>query len=133
MHTPLLALGAILLCSTAMAIDTAPETLPSGVIIEKLRTTDGTMPAESNTVKVHYRGGFTDGSEFDSSYKRGEPASIPLAAVIPCWKQGVARMKVGEKAKLTCPADTAYGSKGRDGIPPDSTLVFEIELLAIEK
>jgi FKBP-type peptidyl-prolyl cis-trans isomerase FkpA len=81
---------------------------------------------------VHYKGTFADGREFDSSYKRNEPTSFPLNRVIPCWTEGVGMMKVGGKAKLTCPAAIAYGSRGAGGvIPPNTTLLFEVELLGI--
>jgi len=82
---------------------------------------------------VHYHGTFTDGKVFDSSVQRGEPASFPLNRVIPCWTQGLQQMKVGGKAKLTCPPDLAYGASGAPPtIPPNSTLIFEVELLAIQ-
>jgi FKBP-type peptidyl-prolyl cis-trans isomerase FkpA len=81
---------------------------------------------------VHYRGTFPDGKEFDSSYKRGEPIEFPLNRVIRCWTEGVQKMKVGGKAKLTCPPEIAYGERGAGGaIPPNATLQFEVELLAI--
>ena len=83
-------------------------------------------------VRVHYQGTFPDGRVFDSSYKRGQPTEFPLNRVIPCWTEGVQRMKVGGKAKLTCPPDIAYGARGAGGvIPPNATLVFEIELLDV--
>lgn len=83
---------------------------------------------------MHYRGTLTDGKEFDSSYKRGQPASFPLNRVIPCWTEGVQTLKLGGKAKLQCPSQLAYGSRGIPGvIPPDATLLFEIELLEIAK
>jgi len=83
-------------------------------------------------VKVHYRGTFAGGKEFDSSYSRGQPAEFPLNRVIKCWTEGVQRMKVGGKAKLTCPASIAYGERGAGGvIPPNATLQFEVELLGI--
>jgi FKBP-type peptidyl-prolyl cis-trans isomerase FkpA len=85
-------------------------------------------------VRVHYRGTLADGREFDSSYKRNAPATFPLGRVIPCWTQGVQKMKVGGKARLVCPPATAYGDKGAGGtVPPHATLTFEVELLAIEK
>ena len=81
---------------------------------------------------MHYRGTLPDGREFDSSYKRGEPASFPLDRVIKCWTEGVQRMKVGGKARLTCPSAIAYGERGAGGvIPPNATLHFEVELLGI--
>ena len=83
-------------------------------------------------MRVNYRGTLMDGTEFDSSYKRNEPATFPLNRVIPCWTQGVQRMKVGGKAELVCPPGLAYGERGAGGlIPPNATLRFEIELLAI--
>jgi FKBP-type peptidyl-prolyl cis-trans isomerase FkpA len=80
---------------------------------------------------VNYRGTLVNGTEFDSSYKRNMPAEFPLNGVIPCWTEGVQKMKVGGKAKLVCPSDIAYGDQGRPSIPPGATLIFEIELLAI--
>lgn len=81
---------------------------------------------------MHYRGTFPDGREFDSSYKRGQPAEFPLDRVIRCWTEGVQRMKVGGKAKLTCPSAIAYGERGAGGvIPPNAVLVFEVELMGI--
>lgn len=116
---------------------TAPEkgavVTPSGLVYLSLKEGSGPSPQASQTVKVNYRGTFPDGKEFDSSYKRNEPASFRLNQVIPCWTEGVQRMKVGGKAKLTCPASIAYGSRGAGGtIPPNATLHFEIELLAIQ-
>lgn len=111
-----------------------PETLPSGVKI--VHTVDGTgaQPKASDTVKVHYRGTLADGKEFDSSIKRGTPLSFPLSRVIPCWTEGMQKIKVGGKATLTCPAATAYGDRGAGGsVPPNAILTFEVELLAIEK
>lgn len=120
------------LCTPALA-DTH-ETLPSGVVVTHLTQGKGDAPKADSTVKVHYRGTLTNGTEFDSSYKRNAPISFKLTQVIPCWTQGVQRMQVGGKAKLTCPASTAYGAQGVPGvIPPDSVLNFEVELLAIEK
>ena len=93
----------------------------------------GAAPYATDTVRVHYRGTFPDGKEFDSSYKRGQPAEFPLNRVIPCWTEGVQRMKIGGKAKLTGPPDIAYGPRGAGSvIPPNATLHFEVELLAIQ-
>lgn len=115
------------------AAPAAVETLPSGVTVQKLNQTSGAQPKASDQVKVHYRGTLENGTEFDSSYKRGEPAKFPLSRVIPCWTQGVQKLKVGEKAKLVCPPKTAYGEAGIPGtIPPNSTLNFDVELIAIE-
>ncbi len=110
------------------------EVLPSGVKITHLSNGSGASPKASDSVKVHYRGTLADGKEFDSSYKRNAPATFPLGRVIPCWTQGLQKMKVGGKAQLVCPPATAYGEKGAAGaVPPNATLTFEVELLAIEK
>jgi FKBP-type peptidyl-prolyl cis-trans isomerase FkpA len=109
------------------------EKLPSGLIIKHLKQGTGASPAASDTVSVHYKGTLTDGTEFDSSYKRNAPAEFPLNGVIPCWTEGVGKMKVGGKAKLVCPYKIAYGEQGRPPtIPGGATLVFEVELLAIK-
>ena len=109
------------------------ETLPSGVRITHLSPGSGASPKAADTVRVHYRGTLADGREFDSSYKRNAPATFPLGRVIPCWTQGVQKMKVGGKAKLACPSKIAYGERGAGGvIPPNATLLFEVELLAIK-
>lgn len=106
---------------------------PSGLIYQSLAEGKGASPAAEDTVQVHYRGTFPDGKEFDSSYKRGQPASFPLNRVIKCWTEGVQKMKVGGKAKLVCPPAIAYGERGGGPIPPNATLNFEIELLDIAK
>jgi FKBP-type peptidyl-prolyl cis-trans isomerase FkpA len=108
---------------------------PSGLVYLSMKEGTGASPVATDTVKVHYRGSFPDGKEFDSSYSRGEPTSFPLNRVIKCWTEGVAKMKVGGKAKLTCPAAIAYGERGTPGgpIPPNAVLQFEVELLAINK
>ena len=117
----------------AVFAQSAPVTKPSGLIFESLVDGKGPSPVATDVVRVHYRGTFPDGKEFDSSFKRGEPAEFPLNGVIPCWTEGVQLMKVGGKAKLTCPPGIAYGKRGAGGvIPPDATLNFEIELLAIK-
>lgn len=116
------------------ATGSARVTLPSGVVFESLQTGSGASPAATDTVRVHYRGTLQDGTEFDSSHRRGQPATFPLNQVIPCWTQGLQLMKPGGKAKLTCPPATAYGEQGRPPvIPPKSTLTFEVELIAIVK
>lgn len=106
---------------------------PSGLVYRALKEGRGPQPKETDTVRVHYRGTFPDGREFDSSHKRGEPAEFPLNRVIKCWTEGVQRMKVGGTARLTCPSHLAYGERGAGGgaIPPNATLQFEIELLGI--
>ena len=103
----------------------------SGLIYRETTAGTGPSPTAADTVKVHYRGTLVDGSEFDSSYKRNQPATFPLGGVIKCWTEGVQLMKVGGKATLVCPADIAYGDGGRPGIPGGATLTFEIELLGI--
>ena len=104
----------------------------SGLVYRSLKDGSGNSPKASDKVKVNYRGTFPDGKEFDSSYKRNQPIEFPLSGVIPCWTEGVLRMKVGGKAKLTCPASIAYGERGAGGvIPPNATLLFEVELLGI--
>ena len=110
------------------------ETLPSGVKITHTVVGTGAHPKATDTVKVHYSGTLENGKEFDSSYKRNAPISFPLQGVIKAWTEGVQKMKVGGKAILVCPPETAYGARGAGGvIPPNATLTFVIELLAIEK
>jgi FKBP-type peptidyl-prolyl cis-trans isomerase FkpA len=104
----------------------------SGLIYKELRAGSGPSPKPSDTVTVNYRGTLVNGTEFDSSYKRGEPASFPLSQVIPCWTEGVQHMKEGGKAQLVCPASIAYGyERTPPGIPPGATLIFEVELIKI--
>jgi FKBP-type peptidyl-prolyl cis-trans isomerase FkpA len=105
----------------------------SGLVYKELSAGSGASPTASDTVKVHYRGTLTDGTEFDSSYKRGEPAQFPLGGVVPCWTEGVQKMKVGGKARLVCPSSLAYGDNGQGPIPGGAALIFEIELLEIVK
>ncbi len=104
---------------------------PSGLIYRELTPGTGESPKATDKVKVHYRGTLVNGTEFDSSYKRNQPAEFPLNGVIKCWTEGVQKMKVGGKAKLTCPSDLAYGDQGRPSIPGGATLIFEVELLGI--
>lgn len=105
----------------------------SGLIYRSLKDGTGPSPTAADTVKVHYRGTLPDGREFDSSYKRNEPATFPLGRVIPCWTEGLQRMKVGGQARLVCPSAIAYGERGAGTmIPPNANLVFEVELLGIE-
>ena len=116
--------------TTALAAET--ETLASGVTVAHTVLGAGANPTAVDTVKVHYRGTLADGKEFDSSYKRNEPTVFPLSRVVPCWTQGIQKIKVGGKATLTCPPATAYGDRGAGGVvPPNATLTFEVELLGI--
>lgn len=104
----------------------------TGLIYRELTAGTGPSPHGNDTVKVNYRGTLANGTEFDSSYKRGEPATFPLSSVISCWSEGVQMMKIGGKARLTCPAAIAYGDAGSPPtIPPGATLTFEIELLGM--
>ena len=106
--------------------------LPSGVVYKTLTPGNGPSPAATDKVKVNYEGRLTNGTVFDSSYKRGQPAEFGLNQVIKCWTEGVQKMKVGEKARLVCPSDIAYGDHGHPPtIPGGATLVFDVELLAI--
>jgi FKBP-type peptidyl-prolyl cis-trans isomerase FkpA len=125
---------ALTLPASSMAQQKAPVTTPSGLVYLSLQEGSGTSPAASDTVKVHYRGTLPDGKEFDSSYKRGEPAEFVLSRVIKCWTEGVQMMKPGGKARLTCPPAIAYGERGAGGvIPPNATLNFEVELISVRK
>jgi FKBP-type peptidyl-prolyl cis-trans isomerase FkpA len=104
----------------------------SGMVYKETQAGTGAQPKSSDIVKVHYKGTLTDGKEFDSSFKRGEPATFPLNGVIRCWTEGVQKMKVGGKARLVCPSDLAYGDRGAPpDIPGGATLVFEVELLDV--
>jgi FKBP-type peptidyl-prolyl cis-trans isomerase FkpA len=104
----------------------------SGMVYRELKAGTGPSPKATDEVKVHYRGTLVDGTEFDSSYKRNEPATFPLNQVIPCWTEGMQKMKVGGKAQLVCPSSIAYGDRGSPPeIPGGATLIFEIELLGI--
>ncbi len=123
-----------LVSASAFSADAPVETLSSGVKVAHAKVGGGTHPKASDRVTVHYRGTLANGTEFDSSYKRNAPATFPLSGVVPCWTEGVQKMKVGGKATLTCPPATAYGDRGAGRlVPPNATLTFEVELLAIEK
>lgn len=122
-----------LLAGPVLAQPQPPVTSPSGLVYESLKEGSGFSPKASDTVKVHYRGYFPHtGQDFDSSITRGQPIEFPLNGVIACWTEGLQKMKVGGKARLTCPANIAYGSRGAGTvIPPNATLMFEVELLGI--
>ena len=129
-------LSALALLSIAASVCAAPPMVTaSGLSYGETQAGKGASPAATDTVRVHYRGTFPDGREFDSSIARGKPAEFPLNRVIKCWTEGVQLMKVGGKAQLICPPAIAYGERGTPGgpIPPNATLHFEIELLGIVK
>ena len=106
----------------------------SGLVIVPIKPGTGASPKASDRVKVHYQGTLVDGTVFDSSVQRGEPATFPLTGVIPCWTEGLQLMKVGGKSRLVCPAALAYGDRGSPPrIKPGATLTFEVELLEILK
>ena len=115
-----------------LAENKAIVALPSGLRYEVLAAGTGPAPKPTETVKVHYTGTLLDGSVFDSSVQRGEPAEFPLDQVIPGWTEGIQKVSKGGKIKLYIPANLAYGDDGRPGIPPASPLVFEVELLDIK-
>ena len=104
----------------------------SGLIYKETQAGTGAAPQASDVVRVHYKGTLIDGKEFDSSFKRNEPATFPLNGVIRCWTEGLQRMKVGSKARLVCPSEIAYGDRGAPpDIPGGATLIFEVELLEV--
>lgn len=110
------------------------KTRPSGLQYRVLRAGQGDYPSSRDTVRVHYVGKLSDGTVFDSSIERGEPTDLPLDSVVAGWREALTLMKVGSKWELVLPPDLAYGSKGIDGrIPPNSALVFEVELINIVK
>jgi len=111
----------------------ATERLPSGVVVQHLVQGAGARPTEKDVVRVNYRGTLSSGAEFDNSAKHDGPVTLSLGRAIPCWVQGLKTMKVGGKAKLTCPAATAYGERSIGAIPRGSELTFEVELVGIEK
>lgn len=121
------------LAASVASAATSVEALPSGVQVEHLVVGQGAQPGASSQVTVHYSGVLaSNGKEFDSSYRRGQPATFGLRQVIPCWTQGLQRMAVGGKAILKCPASTAYGARGAGGvIPANAELLFQVELLEV--
>lgn len=114
------------------AAEEGAEQTESGLVFKSLSAGEGESPSASDQVTVHYHGTLADGTVFDSSVERGEPATFGLGQVVPCWTEGLQKMKVGGKAELTCPPDLAYGAQGRPPtIPPASALVFEVQLISI--
>jgi FKBP-type peptidyl-prolyl cis-trans isomerase len=106
----------------------------SGVVVRTIAAGTGASPSAEHVVKVHYEGKLIDGTVFDSSIKRGEPAEFPLTGVVPCWTEALQKMKSGEKAQVVCPSSAAYGDRGSPpNIPPGATLSFEVELLDFHK
>lgn len=127
-----IALAGLLALASLAAYAGAPEKTASGLIYESLKDGTGAQATRDASVQVHYRGTLSDGTEFDSSHKRGQPATFPLNRVIPCWTEGVSKMKEGGKAKLTCPPEIAYGARGAgSAVPPNATLTFEVELIKV--
>jgi FKBP-type peptidyl-prolyl cis-trans isomerase FkpA len=114
-----------------MAAEPGASKTESGLVYKIVTPGEGTSPTATDTVKVNYRGTLVDGTEFDSSYKRNEPATFTLNGVVPCWTEGLQKMKPGGKAILACPSDLAYGDGGRPSIPGGAALIFEIELLEV--
>jgi FKBP-type peptidyl-prolyl cis-trans isomerase FkpA len=105
----------------------------SGMVYKAIKEGAGKSPSASSVVEVNYRGTLINGKEFDSSYKRNQSIQFPLSRVIPCWTEGVQKMKVGGKAKLVCPPELAYGARGAGSdVPPNATLIFEVELLDVK-
>ena len=107
---------------------------PSGIVIRTISAGTGGSPGADDVVKVHYEGKLIDGTVFDSSIKRGEPAEFPLGQVVPCWKEALQNIKKGGKAQVVCPSEVAYGDNGAPpDIPPGATLSFEVELIDFKK
>ena len=114
-----------------MAAEPGASRTESGIVWFDVQPGTGPNPVATDVVRVHYRGTLADGTVFDSSIDRGEPATFGLDQVIPCWTEALQKVKVGGKIRLVCPPELAYGPQGRPGIPPNAPLVFEVELLGI--
>jgi FKBP-type peptidyl-prolyl cis-trans isomerase len=114
-----------------MAAEKGAITTESGLVYLEIEAGTGVQPGATSAVKAHYKGMLRDGTVFDSSYERGNPLSISLNQVIPCWTEAIAMMKEGGKSKLTCPSSIAYGSRGSGNIPPGAALTFEVELIEV--
>jgi FKBP-type peptidyl-prolyl cis-trans isomerase FkpA len=115
----------------AEAAKAGVEKTASGLIYSEIQAGTGASPKATDSVTVHYHGTLRDGHIFDSSVQRGQPATFALNQVIPCWTEGVQKMKVGGKSRFVCPPAIAYGDRGSGPIPPKSALVFEVELISI--
>jgi FKBP-type peptidyl-prolyl cis-trans isomerase FkpA len=114
-----------------MAGEDGATTTESGIVIVSMVDGTGASPTADSTVTAHYHGTLRDGTVFDSSVERGEPFTSSLANVIPCWRDAIPTMKEGGKSKITCPSDTAYGSRGSGAIPGGAALTFEVELISV--
>lgn len=114
-----------------MAAEDGAVQTDSGLVYLEIQAGDGAQPVAASQVRAHYKGTLRDGTVFDSSYQRGEPLQIGLNQVIPCWTEGIAMMKEGGKAKLTCPSDIAYGQRAQGAIPANAALTFEVELVEV--
>ncbi|TDJ43330.1 MAG: FKBP-type peptidyl-prolyl cis-trans isomerase [Gammaproteobacteria bacterium] len=114
-----------------MAAEKGAVTTDSGLVYVEVEAGTGAQPGATSAVTAHYKGMLRDGTVFDSSYQRGNPLTISLNQVVPCWTEGIAMMKEGGKSKLTCPSRIAYGDKGSGSIPPGAALTFEVELIEV--
>ena len=114
-----------------MAAEKGAITTDSGLVYLEIEPGTGAQPEATSAVKAHYKGILRDGTVFDSSYERGNPLTISLNQVIPCWTEAIGMMKEGGKSKLTCPSNIAYGSRGSGNIPPGAALTFEVELIEV--
>ncbi|MFO7304679.1 MAG: FKBP-type peptidyl-prolyl cis-trans isomerase [Gammaproteobacteria bacterium] len=118
---------------TKAAAQKGAITTPSGIVIQHIKTGSGASPTAQDTVTVHYQGTTTDGTVFDSSRERDRPETFPLEAVIPCWTEALQTMKAGGQSRIICPPELAYGDRGAPPIKPGATLVFDVELLEVQR